>query len=72
MLFLRNFIRKQWSKRGPLVSILVAIAIGSSLLLGISLKQDTAQAQRTFEGTPAPKPAYFGGNYRGFSASWRR
>jgi hippurate hydrolase len=59
MLDLRHLIRKQWLKLRSLVGILAAIAIGASLFLGVSFQWEAAQAQQTFTGKPAAKPAYF-------------
>lgn len=59
MMFLRHFLQKHWLKRGLL--LVLGLVAGSLLLV---LKTPLwgaypAQAQRTFEGTPAAKPAYF-------------
>lgn len=63
MTFLRNIFPKRWLKRGVLL-ILGAIAGSILLLLNLPLNlpflgSQPAQAQRTFEGTPAAKPAYY-------------
>jgi hippurate hydrolase len=59
MTFFRNFFPKRWLKRGAL-PLLGAIAVGLLLLPNLPLLgSQPAQAQRTFEGTPAAKPPYF-------------
>ncbi|WP_088889279.1 amidohydrolase [Leptolyngbya ohadii] len=63
MSFFRNIFPKWWLKRGGLL-ILGAIATSLLLLFNLSvnlpfLGSQPAQAQRTFEGTPAAKPAYY-------------
>lgn len=59
MTFFRNFSSKRWPKQGMLL-VIGAIAGSLLLLLNMSLLgSHSAQAQTTFEGTPAAKPAYF-------------
>ncbi|NJN87916.1 MAG: amidohydrolase [Leptolyngbyaceae cyanobacterium SL_7_1] len=58
-MFLRNFFSKRWFKRGVLLTV-GAIATGLLLLLNNPLLGwHPAQAQGTFEGTPAAEPAYY-------------
>jgi amidohydrolase len=59
MLFVRKLTRRKWLKRGLIVGALGAIATSLLLLIGIPFPgEKTAQAQKSFTGTPAPKPAY--------------
>jgi len=59
MMFLRHFFQTRWLKR--LLLLVLGVATGSLLLtLNVPLwGAYPAQAQRTFEGEPAAKPAYF-------------
>lgn len=59
MMLLRNFFAQRWLKRG-LLSIVGVIAAMLLLLTHIArLEVQPAQAQSTFEGTPAATPAYY-------------
>jgi amidohydrolase len=57
MTFFRNRFPNRWLKQGLL--LMVAAIAGSLLLLNLPLLSRSAQAQRTFEGEPAAKPAYY-------------